>query len=189
MGKICFYRLVEELTPFLQKQVTNMRAPVSVATQVAVTLYYLSDEGRLRKTANAFGLLRSVISNIVRRVCYVISNVLGPKYIRLPYTSAEVEHLTSQFYGHYGIPQCLGAIDGTHIMIKQPCDSSTDYINRKSTYSLNLQAVFDYRYRFLDLVVKWPGSVHDARIFANSAVNESFRSGKVPSCRKKITSD
>ena len=33
-----------------------MRAPVDVERQVALTLNYLSDEGRLRKTANAFGL-------------------------------------------------------------------------------------------------------------------------------------
>ena len=31
-----------------------MRDSVTVETQVAITLYYLSDEGRLRKVANAF---------------------------------------------------------------------------------------------------------------------------------------
>ena len=54
MDKDSFYRLVEELEPFLEKQVTNMRAPVAVETQVAATLYYLSDEGRLRKNCQCF---------------------------------------------------------------------------------------------------------------------------------------
>ena len=51
-----FDYLCNELRPFLQKKETHLRKPVSVETQVAVTLYYLSDEGRLRKVTNAFGL-------------------------------------------------------------------------------------------------------------------------------------
>ena len=61
MGKDNFYKLCGELRPFIERKVTNMRLPVSVETQVALTLYYLSDEGRLRKTANAFGLSRACI--------------------------------------------------------------------------------------------------------------------------------
>ena len=41
--------------------------------QVAITLYYLSDKGRYRKVANAFGVARSTVSKVVRRVCFVIS--------------------------------------------------------------------------------------------------------------------
>ena len=52
MDKDNFYKLCGELRPFIERKVTNMRLPVSVETQVALTLYYLSDEGRLRKTAN-----------------------------------------------------------------------------------------------------------------------------------------
>lgn len=61
------YKLADELRPYIEGKRTIMRTPVDVIKQVAVTLYYLSDEGRLRKTANAFGISRQVVSKIVRK--------------------------------------------------------------------------------------------------------------------------
>ena len=55
------------------KEETVMRASIDVARQVAMTLYYLSDEGRLRKTANAFGVSRATVSIVIRRVTRVIA--------------------------------------------------------------------------------------------------------------------
>ena len=52
MCKANFFKLCNELRPFLQKKSTTMRQAISVEKQVVVTLYYLSDEGRLRKSAN-----------------------------------------------------------------------------------------------------------------------------------------
>jgi len=49
----------EDLRPLLERKSTRMKRPISVETQMAVTLYYLSDEGRYRKVANASGILRS----------------------------------------------------------------------------------------------------------------------------------
>ena len=69
---------------------------MDVERQVASTLYYLSDGGCIRKAANAFGLSRSVISNIIRRVCIAITVHLGSKYIKLPFTEAEVKELVSK---------------------------------------------------------------------------------------------
>ena len=48
--------LCDELRPYIEKQTTRMRQPIPVETQVGITLYYLSDEGRYRKVANAFGV-------------------------------------------------------------------------------------------------------------------------------------
>ena len=64
IGKDNFLKLYV-LRPHLQKPSTNKRSAVSVEKQVSVTLYYLSDEGRLRKTANTFGIGRSTVSTTV----------------------------------------------------------------------------------------------------------------------------
>ena len=66
MSRETFMKLCHELRPFLEKQTTAMRSPFSVERQVVSTLYYLQDEGRLRKVANSFGIGKSITSAKVR---------------------------------------------------------------------------------------------------------------------------
>ena len=65
------------------------------------------------------------------------------------------------FSNRYGFPQCIGAIDGTHIKIKRPVDNPTDYVSRKGNFTLNCQGTVGYNYCFIDVLIKWPGNVHD----------------------------
>ena len=52
--------------------------PLSVEKRVGVPLYYLADEGRMRKVANAFGVGKSTVLKLVR------SRVLGSQFIKYP---------------------------------------------------------------------------------------------------------
>lgn len=74
------------------------------------------------------------------------------------------------FRTKWEIPQCAGAIDGSHIPVKSPALNHTDYYNRKGYYSIVLQAIVDDEYLFRDVMVGYPGSVHDARVLSNSSV-------------------
>ena len=109
--------------------------------------------------------------------------------MKLPTTEDDVRDLVDNFQSVHGFPQCLGAIDGTHIEIKQPKMNYYEFINREGYTSINVQALCDYRYRLLDVVVKWRGSVHDARIFQKSSLNRKLRSGEIPHCPRQIVPD
>ena len=98
MSEASFYMLCEELRPYLTKQTTELRKHVSVETQVAVTLYYLADEGRMRKVSNSFGLGKATVSKVIHHVTSVISEKLGPKHILLLKMKGEVEENAQNFY-------------------------------------------------------------------------------------------
>ena len=140
----------------------------------------------LSKAGNAFGIGKSTASKIICRVSKAISVHLAPKYLSLPAYENEIVKLVEKFYEAHGFPQCIRAINGTHIRIKKPISNPTDYINRKGTYSLNVQAAVDYKFCFFDVVAKWPGSAHDARVFSNSLLNKKLRDESIPKCSKTI---
>lgn len=80
-----------------------MRTTVDVVKQLAgITLYDSSNEGRIRKTANAFGNSRQVVSKIARKACKAITVHLGRKYIKLPFTEEDVRDLVENFHKTYG---------------------------------------------------------------------------------------
>ena len=87
---------------------------------MAATLYYLADESRMRKVVNSFGIEKSTVSKIIRRVTQDISKYLGSKYIALPKNEKDIEEMASNFYNSHDFPQCIGAVDGTHVGVKRP---------------------------------------------------------------------
>lgn len=74
------------------------------------------------------------------------------------------------YHEKWGFLLFVVTIDGTHTPILGPSESPADYVNRKGGHSVVMQAVVDHFYLFRDIVVGWPGSVHDARVLSNSAI-------------------
>ena len=78
----------------------------------------------------------------------MICQHLGPKFIKLPLSENEVKHLTYCFKKVLCFPQCLGAVDGTHVNIKTPKNNSIDFRNRKGHDSINVQTRANCNYCF-----------------------------------------
>ena len=186
MSEASFYMLCEELRPYLTKQTTKLQKPVSAETQVVVTMYYSGDEFIIRKVSNSFGLGKATVSKVIRHVTSVISEKFVPKHIVLPKMKEEVEDYARNFYNRYGFPQCISAVDGAHIKIKRPVNNPTDYVNRKGNFTLNRGETVGCNCCFFDVLIKWSGSVYDARMFGNSALNGMSRDGTIPKSERII---
>ena len=172
-GYIC-----RELQPYLLKQDTHIRKAVSVKRRVAITLWRLSTNAEYRTIAHLFGVAKSTAREIVEEVCNAIVRKLFKKYIAIPSREALVS-IIQGFADDWGFPQCVGALDGSHIPILVPQDFPKDYFNRKGHHSILLQGLVYHKYRFMDINVGWPGSVHDARVLANSKLYQKGERGEL----------
>ncbi|XP_066286931.1 uncharacterized protein [Branchiostoma lanceolatum] len=171
MRRNTFVLLLNDLEPVLRRTDTRMRNAITAETRLAIGIYWLASGDLLRTVADLFGVSEGSVSNIVYEVCSAIVNILGPRYMSFP----RGDRLRETIHGYekrWGFPQCGGAVDGSHIAVKAPSNTRTDFYNRKGWYSMVLQGVVDYRYRFTDVYIGWPGSVHDARVLRNSPIFE-----------------
>ena len=94
---------------------------------------------------------------------------LSERLIRLPKGEA-LTNIIDGFETRWGFPQCGGAIDGTHLPILPPGDFKVDYYNRKGWFSVVMQGMVDHQYKFLNVTIGFPGSVHDTQVFSNSNI-------------------
>lgn len=83
----------------------------------------------------------SNVSKIVHDVSRQILRHMWHTYICLP-TVAETNQAIAAWRFQTGIPGIVGAIDGSHIAIRRPCDHGEVYFNRKGFYSLNVQGTY-----------------------------------------------
>ena len=181
ISKCDFKVLVDLIRPFYTERSSRIRNDViSLEKRIAVTLYYLKDQGSMTMTANTFGIARCTVGQVVHEICKILTENVGPQLIKFPVEREEVMESTAQFLKRFGCPQIIGCVDGTHVPIKQPSENAHDYMSYKLFYSINCQAICNAFGQFINVEIKWPGSVHTARVFANSEVHKGFTENRFP---------
>ena len=178
MSQRTFDFLCQELEPYLAREDTRFRQAINVRKRVAVALWRLATNADYRTIGHLFGISKGSVCVIVDEFCRIMSEIMLPSYIKIP-TGEDLDKVIETFNQKWGFPQCAGAVDGSHIPIKAPTTFHADYYNRKGWYSIILQGVVDAAYQFIDINVGWPGKVHDARVFANSAIFKNGEASKL----------
>jgi hypothetical protein len=105
---------------------------VTVEERVAITIWRLAANAEYHTLSALFGVGISTVGTIVMETCSVICQQLMPQYVRVP-TGSRLREVIDGFNARWGFPQVVGAIDGSHIPILRPSESSTDYFKRRAS--------------------------------------------------------
>lgn len=120
----------------------------------------------MRTLSDRFDISISSVFRVLRRVVNWFLSKLDT-CIKWP-QGQNIKLVCDKFFIKQGIPNVLGAIDGTHVRIEKPSINARDYINRKKYFSISLQAVVDADLRFINVYCGEPGSLHDSRVLRKS---------------------
>lgn len=143
---------------------------VSPINQLLLTLRFYATGSFQILVGDTFAVHKSTACRIIHRVTAAIAG-LRSNYVRFPTTGQERRDLMSSFHSVSGLPGVIGAIDCTHVPIQSPGGNEAEiYRNRKGYFSINVQLISDQRGYIMDVVARWPGSVHDSTIFDNSGI-------------------
>ena len=172
MTRECVEGLVHELAThgtWPDENCGGHHAPLTVQKSLLVYLWTMGNPDTIRSIADRFGITKSSAIRSNRRVRVVLCGPLLALYIKWPTVGVRGKAM-----GPNGTFRMVGAIDGSHIPISEPCKHQENYVNRKGFHSIVLQAVCDNTLKFIDVYAGWPGSVHDARVFRNSPLFDNL---------------
>ena len=123
---------------------------------------------------------RSTLSKLIPDVCAVLWDKLASTYMKMPATAEEWLSIAASFNSKWQFPNCLGAIDGKHIVMKSPNNSGSMYFNYKGTFSIVLLALVDADLQFIMIDIGSYGRNSDGGIFANSNFGQALAQGNLP---------
>lgn len=88
--------------------------------------------------------------------------------------------LEAGFNKRWNFPNCCGAIDGKHVLIKAPPNAGSEYYNYKGQHSIVLMALVDDKYCFSYINVGFKGSNADGGVFQNCELYEQLENNLLP---------
>ena len=150
-----FEHILEEILPDLIKTPTPMKPnPITLATQLAITLYRLAHGCSLSTLEDVFRWSIPTNDKTFNYVCRVLVQRLYDRYVRLPETEEEWTAEIKGFTENYEFP-CVGAWDGFHVYVSSQLKS---YFSFKKRYSISNMGLVAHNKRFLYAAVDF-GSI------------------------------
>lgn len=140
--------------------------------------------------AFSYRLGESTVRGIVYEVCDEIWSKLHPIVMPSP-TTEQWQNIEKDFCTKWNYPNCIGALDGKHVVTEKPPNSGSNYFNYKKEFSVVLMALVDADLRFITVDVGAYGKDSDGGIFKNSALGRALNGDmlKIPGQKQLPGSD
>lgn len=116
----------------------------------------------------------TTIGKVVSEVCDLLWKHMSPTYMKMPTSRQAWKLKAANFWTKWQFPQCIGALDGKHVVVKAPANSGSIYYNYKSTFSQVLMALVDADLQFICIDIGAYGRNSDGGIFANSNLGKGI---------------
>lgn len=82
------------------------------------------------------------MNKFIEEVSFLIASMMRDRFIYMPRTLDEIHNSKVEFMRWANFPLCVGAVDGTHILVQSfGGEDAEHYRNRKTTFSLNCQLI------------------------------------------------
>lgn len=128
--------------------------------------------------AFSFKMANNTIAGIVYETCGAIWDSLLSQH--MPDIDKDtLQNAATEFMDKWGFPNCCGCVDGKHVRIKCPPNSSSKFYNYKSFFSIVLQGLADANSRFLSIDVGAYGRQSDSGILTNSSLYEKLQNSDI----------
>ncbi len=118
---------------------------------------------------DAHGISKASTCRVICRVSLTINRILFNKGVGFPPRQVLMQNM-GNFFAVRDFPGVVGCIDGTHVEIVPPSDVEHAYINRHQKKSINCLVVCGPDLKIYYFLARWPGAIHDARVFSNSTL-------------------
>ena len=176
-----FEYLCSTFAPDLQRKDTSMRLAIRVEVKVVVAIFRLATSNSMQCIADLYRIGLSSSQLVVSQFCGAIKKNLLRKFINWPSPST-MDRYVHEFQDLQQISYVVEAVDGSHILIVAHRLHVLDYYNCKGSHSILLQGVVSAKCLFLDFDIGWAGSMHDANLWARTAIDQYCEARKLYPC-------
>ena len=149
-------------------EISNRKGSLTTTLQVLVALRFFACGSFQLVVGDLFGVSKSTVSRTIHRVAAAFAQLM-PRYVHF-HQQRETGAMKTAFHAIANFPNVIGCVDCTHVKIATPTVNEHEYVNRKNDHTVNVQLICDSDALIMNCVVKWPGSVHDARIMRECPV-------------------
>lgn len=127
---------------------SRWRTPLSTTRRVAIFLARLASNSTLYQVGMDHFCSGPSVHRSANECSRILTDKWMPVLVRWP-SGPESKRVSAAFEARRGIPNVIGAIDGSHFPVKAPSNEPADYYNYKSFHSVIMLAVCDDKKRLL----------------------------------------